>query len=189
MFQCYISISSTNIRKPEIFRRFQQVQKWDIGVKSITMWQLHHIFKHPVRIRECTDYLKSHTHIYYFLYAFFYFRCCPVDCTVGSWGSWSACNAGCDKTGTQTRSRSITRQNSCNGKACPLLTHNRICNGKCCPKNCQLSRWSSWGSCISPTGKSRIDCVKSVQIRSYFWSGPCFPVFGLNTEIYSEIQS
>ena len=90
---------------------------------------------------------------------FFYFRCCPVDCTVGLWGSWSACNAACDKTGTQTRSRSITTQKSCNGKACPPLTHNRICNGKCCPKNCQLSGWSSWGSCVSPTGKSRIDLV------------------------------
>ena len=177
------------------YQKTRDFPMFSVGIEMEYWCEINHYvaiasyLQHPVRIRECTDYLKSHTHIYYFLYAFFYFRCCPVDCTVGSWGSWSACNAACDKTGTQTRSRSITRQNSCNGKACPLLTHNRICNGKCCPKNCQLSRWSSWGSCISPTGKSRIDCVKSVQIRSYFWSGPCFPVFGLNTEIYSEIQS
>ena len=90
---------------------------------------------------------------------FFYFRCCPVHCTVGPWGSWSTCNAACDKTGTQVRSRSITTQNSCNGNACPPLTHNRVCNGKCCPKDCQLSGWSSWGSCISPSGKSRIHLI------------------------------
>ena len=49
-------------------------------------------------------------------------------------------------------------------------------------------------TCTTETGLSdchkMIHCVKRVHIRSF--SGPCFPVFGLNTEIYSlnlRIQS
>lgn len=80
-------------------------------------------------------------------------RCCPVDCTTSNWGAWGACNAACDKMGKQTRTRTITRSPSCNGKACGSLTSEKSCSGPCCPKDCVLSSWSAWGKCNAPSGK------------------------------------
>ena len=36
---------------------------------------------------------------------------------------------------------------------------------------------------LSPVFNTTFYCVKNVRIRNF--SGPCFPVFGLNTKIYS----
>ncbi len=41
-----------------------------------------------------------------------------VDCAVGAWGGWSACDAD---TGRQERTRSIVTPPSSDGNACPAL--------------------------------------------------------------------
>ena len=51
-------------------------------------------------------------------------HCCPVDC-VYTWSAWSRCT-GCG-TSTQSRTPSIRRHSSCNGRACPG-TETRSCN-------------------------------------------------------------
>jgi hypothetical protein len=71
---------------------------------------------------------------------------CPVDCQVSNWGSWGSCSASCGG-GTQTRSRTITRQPSNGGLACPSLTESQSCNTQGCPINCAVSGWSNWSSC------------------------------------------
>jgi hypothetical protein len=56
----------------------------------------------------------------------------PVNCEVSGWSSWS----GCDKTcggGTQTRSRSVTKQAANGGTSCPSLSESQSCNTQACP--------------------------------------------------------
>jgi len=58
----------------------------------------------------------------------FYVRS-PVDCVVGSWGEWGACNNPCK--GTKSRSRSVTRPAAYGGAACPALTTTEDCSSAC----------------------------------------------------------
>ena len=89
---------------------------------------------------------------------------CPVkNCKVSAWGNWSACSAPCGRTGSQTRSRTITQQAENGGNSCPTLSESRTCSGPACPTpvNCQLSNWSAWSSC------SATKCgTKGFQTRS-----------------------
>lgn len=72
---------------------------------------------------------------------------CPVDCAVSNWSAWSTCSATCDG-GSQTRSRSITRQPVGTGGSCPHLTEQQNCNTQLCVRNCVVSAWGEW----SPAG-------------------------------------
>jgi hypothetical protein len=47
---------------------------------------------------------------------------CPTDCLVSAWSDWSTC-----ANNTQTRTRTITKQASNNGAACPVLTESQSC--------------------------------------------------------------
>ena len=76
-----------------------------------------------------------------------------MNCHVGSWGSWGACNARCGQTGYKTRTRSITTRPSCNGVACPSLSERATCAGPCCPVNCVVSSWGAWTRCNAPAGQ------------------------------------
>ena len=51
-------------------------------------------------------------------------NCCPVDC-VYTWSSWSQC-LGCGIS-SHSRTPSITRHSSCNGKTCPTK-QTKSCN-------------------------------------------------------------
>ncbi|XP_012556552.2 protocadherin Fat 4 isoform X1 [Hydra vulgaris] len=92
-------------------------------------------------------------------------RCCPVDCTVSEWTSWSSCFAACEKTAIVTRLRTVQKQDSCNGKSCPVLNEANSCNGPtCCPRDCEYSDWSAWevcsGSCQGGTQKRKRSLTK-----------------------------
>ncbi|XP_020914373.1 coadhesin, partial [Exaiptasia diaphana] len=79
--------------------------------------------------------------------------CCPVNCVVNSWGSWGACDASCEQSGKQTRTRSIRTRPSCKGTACPTLIDTKPCKGGCCRRDCLVSSWSAWSKCNAPSGK------------------------------------
>lgn len=77
-----------------------------------------------------------------------------IDCAVGSWGSWGACNAQCGG-GLQHRNRSATTlPQKPMGLACPPLYESRVCNEQECPEavHCSMTQWSVWGSCTSAHG-------------------------------------
>jgi hypothetical protein len=54
-----------------------------------------------------------------------------VDCEVSSWGGWSSCSKTCGG-GTQTRTRTITKQPSNGGQSCPSLSETQTCNNISC---------------------------------------------------------
>jgi hypothetical protein len=65
-------------------------------------------------------------------------------CKVSKWGKWGTCSAKCGP-GTQTRTRTVTQEPTCNN-TCPTLNETRPCVGKHCNKtendwffNAQLS--------------------------------------------------
>jgi hypothetical protein len=78
-------------------------------------------------------------------------KVCPVDCTVSSYGAWSACTRSCGK-GTQIRARHVTRKAAFAGKECPGLKHTRSCNTFGCPVNCRTGPWSKYGACTASCG-------------------------------------
>jgi surface protein len=59
-------------------------------------------------------------------------RCPPVNCDVGDWGSWSACDKDCG-VGNQYRTRIPTQQALYGGSTCPPLTQKQACNRDPCP--------------------------------------------------------
>ena len=89
-------------------------------------------------------------------------QACPIDCEVSGWSEWS--NVGsCSKTcgggkQQQERTRSITKNASNGGTACPTNlreTKEIDCNTQACPINCEVSEWSEWsnfGSCSADCG-------------------------------------
>ncbi|XP_078589882.1 uncharacterized protein LOC144870048 [Branchiostoma floridae x Branchiostoma japonicum] len=58
--------------------------------------------------------------------------CSRVDCAWGGWGGWSGCTASCGPSGTQSRSRGVSRQASCGGSGCSgPSSETRACNRHC----------------------------------------------------------
>jgi Spondin-like TSP1 domain/Thrombospondin type 1 domain len=77
---------------------------------------------------------------------------CPVDCQVSGWSGWSGCSASCG-TGTQSRSRYVTRNTENGGASCPSLNEWQYCNTHACPRvDCQVSGWSGWSGCSKSCG-------------------------------------
>jgi hypothetical protein len=76
---------------------------------------------------------------------------CAVDCKVSDWGNWASCDKPCGG-GSQTRSRTVTKQASNGGKGCPSLSEARSCNTQMCAVDCKVSDWGNWASCDKPCG-------------------------------------
>ena len=68
---------------------------------------------------------------------------CSVDCMVGPWTGWSAC----DTSGNFSQTRSILKQAADGGLACPPLK-----NSSNCPVSCQVSEWSPFSACTASCG-------------------------------------
>ena len=82
-------------------------------------------------------------------------RCCPENCIYTEWASWgeSLCAARvCDDTPAPYevcyRYRKMTHPASCGGY-CPGTTVDYKCGHLCCYRDCVVSTWQEWGSCIS----------------------------------------
>ena len=72
-------------------------------------------------------------------------RCPTTNCEVSSWSAWNRCSSSCGLSGTQRRSRYVTRTQSCGG-SCYSLSETRVCYPGCCPQNCNWY-WANWGAC------------------------------------------
>lgn len=57
---------------------------------------------------------------------------CPINCQVSDW-EWGDCQGDCDKTGSQTGTRTITVQPQYGGQNCPELETTRPCIMDPCP--------------------------------------------------------
>ena len=75
----------------------------------------------------------------------------PVNCEVSAWSSWDTCDKPCG-TGSQTRTRTITKPAAYGGTVCPTLNEKQSCNTQACPVNCETSAWSSWSTCSKTCG-------------------------------------
>ena len=65
----------------------------------------------------------------------------PVNCVVGTWGSWSTCiEINCTGTGRQSRHRAVTTSPACGGMGCPPTSESRSCDPFSLQKraDCQL---------------------------------------------------
>jgi hypothetical protein len=78
-------------------------------------------------------------------------RHCPVDCTVQSWSSWSACPVTCGS-GWRRRSRNVLEANWDGGKECPALSESVVCNINPCPIDCIASSFGAWSACSKTCG-------------------------------------
>ncbi|KAL3873180.1 hypothetical protein ACJMK2_036328 [Sinanodonta woodiana] len=74
-------------------------------------------------------------------------NCQLTDCIVSQWENWGECSQTCGYTGTRTRLRSKSLEESCGG-SCPYNTsETEACNLRCCPKDCVFTPWSEWMMC------------------------------------------
>lgn len=94
--------------------------------------------------------------------------CCAVDCQLNEWTPWPSCDVSCEKSGNQTRTRTVKANSKCGGKKCNVeLVETRQCQGGCCPVDCQLNGWAPWSkcdaSCEQPGKQTRSRSVKAVS--------------------------
>uniref|UniRef100_H2Z9R3 MACPF domain-containing protein n=1 Tax=Ciona savignyi TaxID=51511 RepID=H2Z9R3_CIOSA len=88
-----------------------------------------------------------------------------------AWTGWVSCTVSCGS-GTQTRSRRITRHPANGGSGCGALSQSRACNQHRCPIHCSWGEWGNWSSCTScyPGGRSR---TRSVTTAAMFGGDQC----------------
>jgi hypothetical protein len=86
--------------------------------------------------------------------------CCPVDCEVSEWSDWGDCSESCGG-GSATRTRKVTTQDSCGGKACGPTEQTENCNFwvECEPQDCEWSECGDFGACS-------VKCGGGTQSRS-----------------------
>ena len=91
--------------------------------------------------------------------------CCYLDCVLGPWSNWGQCTALCEQEGVRNRTRVVTQEARCGGKACPEedLYQEEVCMGPCCRKDCLVEQWASWGPCDNSCGSGRQNRTRVVQ--------------------------
>lgn len=106
-------------------------------------------------------------------------KSCGPDCRDGTWSdwsSWSKCSATCES-GFQSRQRLIaSAPNYCGKPAQGLTVEMKKCsnNAKCAPsKDCELGKWSSWGSCLQDCFGVRERTRRVVSFAQGFFGKPC----------------
>jgi hypothetical protein len=80
---------------------------------------------------------------------------CPVDCGMGDWNMWGACDVSCGG-GHATRTRVIHDAAKYDGAACQATVDTETCSDTACPNDCEMGDWSAWSQCtVSCGGGSR----------------------------------
>jgi hypothetical protein len=108
--------------------------------------------------------------------------CCPVDCVVEEWGSWSLCPS-CVPEGAlpimKTRRRAILVQPSCGGRNCPRddqLVETLPCPYLPCDRNCEVSDWGTWGPCNAQCGDGFQTKTRSITVTKLGFGMDCPPL-------------
>jgi len=108
--------------------------------------------------------------------------CCPVDCVVEEWGSWSLCKPCVhdgEEPGFKTRTRAILIQPSCAGQNCPPdseLTQTLPCPSTPCDRNCEVSEWSVWGPCNAQCGDGFEKKTRTISVTPLGFGMACPPL-------------
>jgi len=97
---------------------------------------------------------------------------CPIDCKQDDWSGWTDCSRTCG-TGTQQRARQTTVQPNYGGSVCGPELQAQDCNKQACPVDCQLSDWSSWGTCDSDCGTGSNTRTRSIVTAPTVDGAPC----------------
>jgi len=87
-------------------------------------------------------------------------QCCAVNCTLGAWGNFGACNATCGG-GYQTRTRPVIQSESCGG-VCDATSETQACNTHPCPEDCQVGEWSNFTECSRECGNGTQSRTRNV---------------------------
>jgi len=99
-------------------------------------------------------------------------KCLKVDCAVSSWGAWGKCSKTCG-TGSQTRTRKVTKQPKSGGAKCPALKATQKCNTHGCPVNCVVNSWGAWSKCSKGCGSGLQTRSRSVKVQSQHGGTKC----------------
>ncbi len=89
---------------------------------------------------------------------------CPIDCEINEWSDWATCSKPCGG-GTQERTRTVKTQPQNGGKACPVLTEKQECNTQPCPVDCEVDKWTDWGTCSKTCGSGTQNRTRTVKTQ------------------------
>eukprot|EP00746_Dinoflagellata_sp_MGD_P009914 gnl/MRDRNA2_/MRDRNA2_120319_c0_seq1.p1 gnl/MRDRNA2_/MRDRNA2_120319_c0~~gnl/MRDRNA2_/MRDRNA2_120319_c0_seq1.p1 ORF type:complete len:847 (-),score=173.18 gnl/MRDRNA2_/MRDRNA2_120319_c0_seq1:6-2546(-) len=98
---------------------------------------------------------------------------CPVNCVLGDWEEWSACNVDCG-TGFRERSRQVLVQDDHGGEPCSMEHISATCNTESCDHDCLLSEWMEWSGCSKACGGGFQRRIKEITAPAK-GSGMCPP--------------
>eukprot|EP00929_Paragymnodinium_shiwhaense_P115847 TRINITY_DN8499_c0_g8_i1.p1 TRINITY_DN8499_c0_g8~~TRINITY_DN8499_c0_g8_i1.p1 ORF type:complete len:5046 (+),score=966.34 TRINITY_DN8499_c0_g8_i1:123-15260(+) len=99
-------------------------------------------------------------------------RPCPVDCVLGDWNTWTACNKACGG-GEQTRTKVVLVAPAHGGSACNSPKDTMTCNPQPCPEPCKWGAWQSWGSCSTTCGGGTRFRSKPIAAQPVNGGKPC----------------
>eukprot|EP01004_Peranema_trichophorum_P002386 NODE_144_length_3469_cov_340.552002_g122_i1.p1 GENE.NODE_144_length_3469_cov_340.552002_g122_i1~~NODE_144_length_3469_cov_340.552002_g122_i1.p1 ORF type:complete len:1105 (-),score=461.08 NODE_144_length_3469_cov_340.552002_g122_i1:155-2980(-) len=99
-------------------------------------------------------------------------KACPIDCVMGTWGTWSTCNRVCGG-GSQIRTRSIVVASSVGGKECEATSESQVCNTQPCAVDCVMGSWSQWVPCDKSCGKGSTSRSRNIVVQSQYGGKAC----------------
>jgi len=101
---------------------------------------------------------------------------CPIDCTVGGWGSLGDCSVSCG-TGTRTKTRQIVTGAYHGGEACPPLSDSTTACHTDCPVHCEVTNFNGeWSECTKSCGGGTHTQSRSVITAPLHGGNACPPL-------------
>jgi hypothetical protein len=99
-------------------------------------------------------------------------RECPIDCKMGEWGEFSACDASCGG-GVQKRTRKPLVNPNHGGHLCPHDEESKHCNQQGCPLDCTYTAYGEWSACSESCGYGLRSRSRTVSTRPEFGGKAC----------------